>query len=89
MSAVLTDTFLGDIPIERIEYLAVIGSKTTTIHTAERTTQVNRSRTLVGDSALRSAYSEWGCVKIKKRDGVWCSVERPIGCLAITVVVSE
>jgi hypothetical protein len=89
MSAVLTDTFLGDIPIERIDYLTVVRKLKTTIHTHERTTVVSRAATVVDCSGLTGVYRLYGSTKLVKRDGVWCSVERPVGCLAITVVVSE
>jgi hypothetical protein len=89
MPIVLTDTFLGDIPIERIEYLTVVRKKSTTIHTHERTTIASRSQTIVDSSSLIEIYRSAASTKLAKRDRVWCSVERPVGCLAITVVVSE
>lgn len=89
MSAVLTDTFLGDIALERIEYLTVVRKRSTSIHTHERTTVVSRNQTTVDASSLEEVYCSRASTKLVKRDGIWCSVESPVGCLAIMVVVSE
>ena len=89
MSAVLTDTFLGDIALERIEYLAIVRKRSTTIHTRERSTIVSRNQTLVDSSRLGDTYRTCVSTKMQKRDGVWCSVDSPVGCLALMVVVSE
>lgn len=88
MSAVLTDTYLGDIPIERIEYLTTVRSDVTSIHTSRQSTTVS-SNTLVEPSRLDHLHRLLSSTKLVKRDGVWCSVDRPVGCLALMVVVSE
>lgn len=90
MSAVLTDTYLGDIPIERIEYLTVVTAEFTSIYTVKQSTTVTRNcNTIVEPSRLDDLHRLLSSTKLVKRDGVWCSVERPVGCLALMVVVSE